>query len=507
MEADLSIRGAMPRPILLCVLLAAPAFGQQPDFEVRVLEDAAHQPLPSAEARLQMAGKRELSADLDTDREGVARASGLAPGEYTLTVSKANYVAAKLTIRVPRAPLTVHLVHYGILSGSVTDSRGRPAPGRVQASYGRTIGGARVNILARSETGAIAVFRELDLGDDGRYRIYDLPPGEYAVGLWYDGLPDGAGMTLYPDTAHPRWFTIGGGEEHNGIDFQIAQRPSVQVRGRVALPKPKTTFALALGLPDQPLLPIAQALTADDGSFVFPHVAPGTYDLFIAGPDVGYGSHDSLIDRNPLYTRTRINVGATDVGGIELAPAPGKAVVVTLGSGKPPAGCPSSAEVTVRIVEPWGISRSAATQTVGFGKETTIGGLPPGRIELTASNISGACYAANAPEVDLAGEAPGKVTLELAAAGAIQGTLRAADPSAYTVVLLPPGADVEARLAVPDAAGRFSYEGLKPGKYRIAARPAGPARWISDPTKMIEVQIPGGSPINLELHPQQGDRQ
>ena len=52
------------------------------------------------------------------------------------------------------------------------------------------------------------------------------------------------------------------------------------------------------------------------------------------------------------------------------------------------------------------------------------------------------------------------------------------------------------QLALPDAEGRFAFSALRPGKYRIAAQPSGApkARWIADAARMVELDIPGGSP-------------
>jgi hypothetical protein len=91
------------------------------------------------------------------------------------------------------------------------------------------------------------------------------------------------------------------------------------------------------------------------------------------------------------------------------------------------------------------------------------------------------------------------------AAGAIRGQLTGAErPVDFVVALLAadPAAGERAVLAAtPDAEGHFSFEGLRPGKYYVAAQPSGAsqARWIADPAHMLQIDIHGGSRTDLQL--------
>jgi beta-lactamase regulating signal transducer with metallopeptidase domain len=219
-------------PALLMPQVAAP---QQQDrakeLEGTVVEDSSGDPLASAELRVHGAGMRELAADLDTDREGRFRAPGLPPGDYSVDVSKPNYITTAFRLHVPGVDPTVRLVRYGVIDGQATDVEGRPLPGQI-LDGGRTIGSARISILVKQPgSQELQLFRETAL-EDGRYRIYDLPPGEYAVGLWYSGIKDGSGLQLYPNNAEPRFFTVAGGEEYNDINFSVAPSAAYQVSGK-----------------------------------------------------------------------------------------------------------------------------------------------------------------------------------------------------------------------------------------------------------------------------------
>ena len=493
---------------LALVLFSAAAFAQSTNFEARVVEDSSGNPLATAEVRIRKIGVRELAADLDTNREGIVRAAGLPAARYTIEISKPNYVTASLKVDLPATGLLVRLVRHAIFSGQVTDSNGQPALGRISAAGGRTIGGARIGILAKTPTGFRKV-REVELAENGRYRIHDLPPGEYTVALWYDGLKDGSGVMMLPDLARPRIFTVAGGEEFRDIDFQLTARPAFQVTGTVQLPKPKTRVALALGLAEQPLLPIAQTVTnGTDGAFRFERVPAGTYDLYVAGPDEGYGAHASLLGPEPFFARARVAVVGANVSGLDITVAPGRTLPVKL-AGDRPEGCPASVPVTVEPLEPWGILPGRPTQ-VSFGKEDVLRHLTPGRIRLNAGDLGPNCYQPEPTVVDLSGDAPGPAALRLASAGVLRGVFPAAG---YTVVLLESDSSTnpQARLATPDTAGKFTFDGLPPGRYRIAARPNSAdakSRWIADVSRMIEIHIPGGTPTDIELPaPPAGGRQ
>ena len=118
------------------------------------------------------------------------------------------------------------------------------------------------------------------------------------------------------------------------------------------------------------------------------------------------------------------------------------------------------------------------------------------------------------PVVELSRDAAGPVALELGKAGSIRGTLRAGTVNAkdFAVMLLDAEAadGTGAQLAFPDEQGRFEFAGLRPGRYRIAAQlaaGAAKARWVADVARMIEIDVPGGTPTELELPVSKGGAQ
>jgi Carboxypeptidase regulatory-like domain len=489
------------RATILLLALTAAAVAQEIDG--RVLEDTSGEPLASAELRFHKAGVRELAADLETERDGKFHASSLPAGEYTVDVSKPNHVAATLKLRVPASGMLVRLVRYAVIAGMVRDTEGRPVPGRVLLTGGRTGGSARVAVLVKQDgSDEMKVVRTVPLDEGGRYRIFDLPPGQYALGLWWAGLSAGSGAQMYPNNSHPRFFDVAGGEEYRDVDFLVISSASFSVSGKIDGLKPGTHFSVALGLPDLPALPVGQLWTEDDGSFRLDKIPPGTYDLLVAGPTGGYGPFDSLLRPNPLYGRTRIQVIGQNLEGVSVPVSAGPTLDVVLRG--PPEGCPKSATVMLTLLEPWALMSNSTVQA-NFDKPQTARDLAPARYSLTASGLGTSCYQVSRAVADLSREVSGPVALMLGQAGSIRGRLRAgtAETKGFTVVLLDAdSADgTPAQLAFPDEQGRFEFAGLRPGRYRIAAQATGAAkaRWVADVAHMIVLDVPGGVPTELEL--------
>ena len=493
----------------IVLALAIPAVAQEIDG--RVLEDTSGEPLVNAELRFHKAGMRELAADLETERDGRFHASGLAACAYTVDVSKANHITTTLKLRVPATGLVVRLVHYAVIAGTVRDTEGKPLPGRVSMPTGRTSGSARIAVLVKQPgTDELKAVREVPLGEGGRYRVFDLPPGQYAVGLWWSGLPVGSGAQMYPDNSHPRFFDVAGGEAYRDIDFLVAPGPSFSVSGKIE-GTGQMQYAVALALPDLPALPIAHRWTEDDGAFRLEKIPPGTYDLYVGGPANGYGAFEqTMLGKNPVFGRTRVQVVAQNLEGVTVPMSAGRTVDVVLRGAAD--GCPKNSEVTFDLLEPWGMF-GGRTVEANFEKPQTARDLAPARYSLSAGGLGAGCYQVNRPVVDLSRESAGPVTVQLGQAGSIRGTLRGtASAKDFAVLLLDAQASdsTAAQLAFPDEQGRFEFVGLRPGHYRIAAQLAAGAakmRWVDDIAHMIEIDVPGGAPTELELPVSKGGAQ
>jgi hypothetical protein len=145
---------------------------------------------------------------------------------------------------------------------------------------------------------------------------------------------------------------------------------------------------------------------------------------------------------------------------------------------------------------------------VSFGKEETLDDISPGRYRIAIAKLGDACFSTSAPIVDLTDGSARAVAVEIAPAGSIRGALKTGSlkPTDFAIVLLASDAVEAAQIAYPDAESRFTFTGLRPGRYRIAAQRIGDtpqARWIPDLWRMSEIEVPGGPPTNVELSPGQ----
>jgi hypothetical protein len=255
----------------------------------------------------------------------------------------------------------VRLWKFGAISGTVADEAGEPLVGVRVSAYRRTI------IAGNRRYGA----RVAALTDDrGIYRIGNLVPGEYVVGMGArttampasralalpafssrpptiadsmiqvgDAIyplgrgvpipppPSGDRMFVYPAAFYPSTsgpptvVTVGSGEERTAIDLQLHPVPSARISGTVAGPEgPASNVSLLLAPTEFGELPFEEeiSMTGTDGTgaFVFLAVPTGQYSIRSL-PGGGRG-------RAPvLWADVPVAVGSTNVDGIAVVLQPG----------------------------------------------------------------------------------------------------------------------------------------------------------------------------------------
>ncbi len=482
----------------LCTIAPAIAEG----LAGRLVQDHSGAAVASADVKVYRVGERWLAADLESDGEGRFHAEGLEAGEYRIEVSKPGYVGTTLPLRIgagETAKPMLRLVRCGAIQGRVTNAAGQPVrPAHVRAINPAAGGGVMQPLLQRGTLTPV--------DEQGRYRLYNLVPGEYKVAVTYGastsqvsstGILPPLGSTGSGALVHERVFTVTGGEEYKDIDFTVLTGALFTVSGKVELPAPKQAFWVTLTPVDRPLLASAVTPAEDDGAFRIEGVAAGSYNLFAFGPVTGYGGGGAGTGADPAFARMRVDIAGQDVSGLVVSPRKGATATLRLKAG---AGC-KQATVSAMLLEEWAVRLNKTVQ-VTADKDTVVPDLPPGRYQFVAQP-AGNCYQTGEATADLTSGEAEPVAIAMAPAGSIRGRLIGGKPADFAVVLVAEktfGGEQAVRVALPDGEGRFAFDALPAGEYRIAAHSAAESprtRWMS--ADLMTIQVPGGAPTDVEL--------
>jgi len=261
------------------------------------------------------------------------------------------------------AQTTTRVEPPSIVSGRVTDYKGHPVAGiDVQLVQSLYLGGLKEEFVGGYDTS----------DDLGNFRIIAVKPGRYyaeasprnesqalleALGVTpapdYDS-PELNVSTYYPNATSVREATlleVTRGSEVRGIDIRLRSSPGYLVRGKVVLPNPEGTVTHGLELvPSKDTAPgeiRASLVNANDGTFTFRGVFPGTYELH------PIRDRNSRGDSRKFDGRTSVVVKAADIDGVVLTLSPTSQITgrVLIEGGKLPKS-KKPPELWVRLFNP-----------------------------------------------------------------------------------------------------------------------------------------------------------
>lgn len=320
-----------------------------------------------------------------TDDAGGFAFTSLPAGRYSLSASKGGYVPSAFGAKRPGGPGTTIVVgdgqHVGslvmkllkgsVLSGTVLDESGRPAPDVTVSA---------LHYAVSFQTGARTLqptpFASGQTTDDrGMYRIYGLAPGEYVVSATSSMRPNGdpraaadihqitdadiqraqqllresggapavpvavpggsprtpGSTVIYAPVYYPAavaaadatTIALGPHEERSGVDVHLRMVPTSRVEGVVSGPDGTPVPDVRILLMDPGPLPegfLAMALrntTSDrQGRFVLPGIPPGRYTISASefpGAAARAGSAGGPAAGSALWAITEVSVEGSDV--------------------------------------------------------------------------------------------------------------------------------------------------------------------------------------------------
>ena len=307
-------------------------------------------PIRRAQVRVTSPDAREGRV-ATTDAQGRFEIRELPAGRYTMVASKGGYVSLQFGQRRPSESgtpielgdsqtidkITIALPRGSVLGGRVTDEFGEPVANAsvVAWRFGYQAGARRMmpapGANARDTT-----------DDQGHFRLFGLPPGEYYVSATLRGggpeVTDpmgelsGYAATYYPGTtnvAEAARVTVAVSQENTGVNFGLIATRLVRVSGQVILSDGSIAAGGAVTLAPlnasggrAMLMQQGGAGNRIDptGTFRIPNVAPGRYQL-----QARAGARDSF-----ELARMDLTVGTDDVEGLTLVTAQGASLSGTI---------------------------------------------------------------------------------------------------------------------------------------------------------------------------------
>jgi hypothetical protein len=203
-------------------------------------------PARRATVRLILQPSDPLPRVVSADASGRYEFTEVRDGEYRVSAGKPGYLAIEFGQRRLQEPgtivsikpgdvrdgINITLPGSGTISGTVTDENGDPVEGVTVSVLQPAFSGNRRQLSPVAHIGGRAT------DDQGHYRLYAVPPGQYVVSARPESavLPDGYASTYFPtatSASNARGITIGVAQDLEHVDITLARAATARVTGMV----------------------------------------------------------------------------------------------------------------------------------------------------------------------------------------------------------------------------------------------------------------------------------
>jgi len=463
----------------ILVLLATAACMQAGTIQGVVLEQASGRPLARTVVRLdpvpQSSGAKAPPLTIRAGRTGHFVFLSVAPGIYILNATRDGYFRAAYGQRLPigrGTPIEVtadstlftelRLRHKGALTGRVFDENGVGTAGIPVIAY-------RARLPLRSTGSATS-------DDRGAFRIHGLEPGKYWVRSGAATMDDGSG-----------WLPTFGSQGREVRDARIHPvTVDADTTDADVSPEPGALFHLGGKIACDTSGPVIVTLSSETsrrrtqsicpvGTYQFEALAPAVYEIFATMPDFSAAGFTELfVDQD------------TDSGNVQVLLAPTIEIEVR----RP--GSNAVADIPAKLIgRRQDLSETEPPREIAGPRTTFAPGhwefraqVPPGMYVESIANARGAPRrpwkaerVSDWYEVFIEARSPSRIRITVSEkASQIAGRVMAGDkPVPGAPVFLWPVAESARRsLSGPlqmlsDTDGRFRFDSLPPGDYRIVA--------------------------------------
>ena len=457
------------------------------------------QPLRKAQVRI-VSGELRENRMTTTDADGTFEFKEVVPGRYNVSASKGSYVALQYGQQRPFEPgkpleilatQTIEKVDFAlprgaIITGRVLDEFGEPLPdAMVSMQRYQNMGGQRRLMNAG---------RAAMTNDVGEFRLFAVPPGQYYLsatlrntGMMGDSDDrSGYAPTYFPGTsnvAEAQKVIVGLGQTISDMNMALMPTRTSRVTGTAVDSQGRPMVGMVMAVPrnDSMMMMFGPpGQIKPDGSFVVSGLTPGRYMLQVRA---GMGDGESAY--------ADITVSGDDLTGIRLTASKPSIVTgrVIIDPAAAQALRPSSVRLGLQPVQMdmmmmGGTPPGALNDDLTFEMKAqpgtfrvTLFGQMPGwsirsvRYRGTDVTDSGMEFRPNEDVADVEVEFTNRVT---DVSGVVTNT-KGETLKDYSIVVFPQDRDKWTsnsrylRTTRPDQDGRYKFNGLPPGEYRVIA--------------------------------------